>query len=63
MGDIQVLAGSNEAVRQSLLLCRFPGFTSVLGLIKRRGQSAKATEQAGTAEILFWSEREDSEAK
>lgn len=41
MGDIQVLAGSNEAVRQSLLLCRFLGFTSVLWVDKMQRTVSK----------------------
>lgn len=52
MGDIQVAVGNNKIVRKPELLHRFPKFIPVLGLIKSRGQSGKATEQAGTAEVL-----------
>lgn len=38
MGNSQVTAGNNKAVRKSQLLHRFPRFISVLGLIKPRGQ-------------------------
>lgn len=63
VGDIQVPVGNNKAVRKPQLPRSFPRFIPVLGLIKSRGQSAKATEQAGTAEVLFQRESKGSKAK
>lgn len=63
MGDIQVPVGHNKAVRKPQLPCSFHRFIPVLGLIKSRGQPRKATEQAGTAEVLFQRESKDSKEK
>lgn len=45
MGNIQVTAGNNKAVRKAQLSCRFPRFIPLLGLIKSRGQERLLSKQ------------------
>lgn len=55
--------GNNKVVRKPQMPCSFHRFIPVLGLIKSRGHSGKANDQAGTAEVLFQKESKDSKAK